>query len=142
MTTPMSNDKLLSLLAESLDDDRPPPDAIDAAYAAYGWRTLDADLAQLIEDSQVEVVGFREAAFSRIVAYRTEYGGIEVSIDGDHCQIDVDPAPTTLIARRTSGTSELDVDENGRATMAELSGPVRFEITWSTGRALTPWLTF
>ncbi len=141
MTAPMNDDNLLSLLGETLADDRPPPDAIEAAYAAFGWRTLDADLAQLIEDSQVEVVGFREAAFSRIVGYETDFGTIEVSIDNDLFQIELSPVPVKVMLDQTSGSRELALDDAGRASASGMSGPVRFEITWAEGSALTPWLT-
>ncbi|MDH3679298.1 MAG: hypothetical protein OEV40_05035 [Acidimicrobiia bacterium] len=141
MTAPMNDDKLLSLLGESLADDRPSADAIEAAYAAFGWRTLDADLAQLIEDSQVEVVGFRDAAFSRIVAYETDLGTIEVSIDNDRFQAEIAPVPTKLVLRRTTDSRELPLDDAGRASASGVSGPVRFEIFWTGGSALTPWLT-
>lgn len=141
MTAPMNDDELLTLLAESLADDRPPADAIEAAYAAYGWRTLEADLAQLIEDSQVEVVGFRDAAYSRIVSYETDLGTIEVSIASDAVQVVIDPLPAELVLRRTADSRELPVDDAGRASASGLSGPIRFEITWPEGSALTPWLT-
>ena len=113
MTTPMDDDHLLSLLAESLADTRPPADAVEAAYAAYGWRTLDADLARLIEDSQVEVAGFREAAFSRIVAYETDFGTIELSIDNDIVEARVTPPPETLLLCQVSGTADKIVDFPG-----------------------------
>lgn len=141
MTAPMNDDKLLSLLGESLADDRPPTDAIEAAYAAYGWRTLDADLAQLIEDSQVEVVGFRDAAYSRVVAYETDLGTIEVSIDNKHFRAEITPIPTKLVLRRTTDSRELAVNDAGQASASGVSGPVRFEIFWEQGSALTPWLT-
>lgn len=141
MTTPMNDDKLLSLLSESLADDRPSPETVEAAYAAFGWRTLDADLAKLIEDSQVEVVGFREAAYSRIVTYETEVGAVEVSIDQDRFEILVTPAPTRLLLCQVPDSRELTVDGDGRASASAISGPVRFEITWPDGSTLTPWLT-
>lgn len=141
MTAPMNDDKLLSLLGESLADDQPPADAIEAAYAAYGWRTLDADLAQLIEDSQVEVVGFRDAAFSRVVAYQTSFGTIQVSIDNNVFEASISPAPAKLLLRQTTDSRELAVNDAGRASASGVTGPVRFEITWPGGSALTPWLT-
>jgi hypothetical protein len=137
----MNDDDLLSLLREALVGDEPPVDAMEAAHAAYGWRTLDADLAQLIEDNQVEVVGFREEAFSRIVSYETDAGTIEVSIDNDLVVAQVAPATATLVLRRTTDSRELALDAAGRASVSGVSGPIRFEISWDERTALTPWLT-
>ena len=141
MTTPMNDDDLLTLLREALVGDEPPADAMEAAYAAHGWRTLDADLAQLIEDNQVEVVGFRDAAFSRIVAFETDAGSIEVSIDNDVVVATLTPSPTKLVLRRTTDSRELAIDDAGRASVSAVSGPIRFEITWGDATTLTPWLT-
>lgn len=141
MTTPMNDDDLLTLLREALVGDEPPADAMEAAYAAHGWRTLDADLAQLIEDNQVEVVGFRDAAFSRIVSFETDAGTIEVSIDNDVVVADLTPRPTKLVLRRTTDSRELPVDDAGQASVSGVSGPIRFEITWADTTTLTPWLT-
>lgn len=141
MTSPMNDDDLLTLLREAMAGDTPPADAMEAAYAAHGWRTLDADLAQLIEDNQVEVVGFRDAAFSRIVAFETGAGSIEVSIDNDLLVATLTPPPTKLVLRRTTDSRELAVDDNGRASVSGISGPIRFEISWEEGTTRTPWLT-
>ena len=141
MTEPMNDDDVLSLLAESLDDDQPPVEVIEAAYAAYGWRDVDAAIARLVEDSQVEVVGFRHAAFSRVVAYETDHGTAELSIDHRAFAITVAPRPGKLVLRQPSSSRELAVDDAGRASASGIAGPVRFEIAWSTGTACTPWLT-
>lgn len=141
MTAPMNDDDLLTLLREALVGDTPPADAMEAAYAAHGWRTLDADLAKLIEDNQVEVVGFRDAAFSRIVSFETDAGTIEVAIDNDLVVANLTPVPAKLVLRRTTDSRELAVDEAGRASASGVSGPIRFEITWADTTTLTPWLT-
>jgi hypothetical protein len=137
----MNDDDVLSLLAESLAGERPPVEAIQGAYAAYGWRTLDAELARLTDDSQVEVVGFRDAAFSRVVAFETDHGRVELSVDHHDFDIVVSPRPDKLVLRRLSDTSELAVDDAGRAAASDVSGSIRFEITWAAGTARTPWLT-
>jgi hypothetical protein len=137
----MNDDDVLSLLAESLADDQPPAVAVEGAYAAYGWRNLDAELARLIEDSQVEVVGFRDAAYSRVVSYETEHGTVELSVDHQIFSITVSPQPQKLVLRQLSGGRQLAVDDAGRASASDVHGPTRFEITWAGGSALTPWVT-
>ncbi|MGF1597004.1 MAG: hypothetical protein ACFCVK_08720 [Acidimicrobiales bacterium] len=142
MTSPMDDDTLLSLLGDSLADDRPSDDATEAAYAAFGWRTLDAELARLIDDHHVEVMAFSQTtAFSRVVTYETGHGSIEVAIGDDTVELVARPAPVGVTLRRPDDRLALAVDDGGRASASGLSGPIRFEVTWSGGTTLTPWLT-
>lgn len=142
MTPPMNDDELLSLLSDSQADDGPPSVAMEAAYAAFGWRTLEADLAELIEDSQVEVVGFHQgAAYGRLVTFETASGTVEVSMGQDTIEIVANPVPTAIVLRQLSESQELTVDEAGRASATGVGGSIRFEITWPEGSASTPWLT-
>lgn len=141
MTESMNDDELLTLLAESLAEDRPPAAAIDAAYAAFEWRNLDADLARLLEDSQIEVVLFDTAAYSRVLSYIAEHGSVEVGVDYDRFEVVVSPRPQSVRLCQPDGHIELDVDADGRATADGITGSVRFEITWADGSTTTPWLT-
>lgn len=142
MTTPVNDDQLLALVAEVLAGDGPPPAALDAAYAAFGWRTLEADLAQLIDDTEPEVVGFDQwTAFARVVTLNTGYGSIEVSIDNDRLEVSVSPRPRRIVLRQPGSSAELTVDDDGRAAAEGIAGPVRFEVAWPAGAALTPWFT-
>lgn len=141
MTAPMDDEELLSLVSQALAD-KPPDVALEAAYAAFGWRTLEADLAQLIEDTQVEVVGFEQATtYSRLISYQTEAGTIELAIGEHRIEVAVSPQPTAVVLLRTDGSDVLDLDDSGRARTDGLAGSLRFEITWPHGSALTPWLT-
>ncbi len=132
MTTPMDDDALLALVADAVAGDGPPPGAVEAAYAAFGWRTLEADLAQLFEP---EVVGFlhQPQPAARVVTFTTDHGVIEVAIDGGHLAVTASPPVDAVVLRRPDGTAE----PIGRAE----PGPARLELTWSTGTALTPWFT-
>jgi hypothetical protein len=149
MTEPMNDDQLSALVADALADDRPPDDAVQAAYAAFGWRTLDADLAQLIEEAeagalpQPEVVGFgHEPLPARRAGFTTDHGTIEVSIGQHRLTVTASPRPLRVVLRQPAVAIELVVDASGRAGASGLSGPARLEFTWpSGGSALTPWFT-
>ncbi len=141
MTAPMDDEDLLLLLSQALAD-KPPDLAIEAAYAAYGWRTLEADLAQLIEDTQVEVVGFEQTGtYSRLVSYQTDGGTIEVAIGDRGIEVSASPVPTKVVLLGPDSAEVLTLDDAGRARADGLAGSLRFEITWPDGAALTPWLT-
>lgn len=149
MTGPMDDEHLLGLVAASLAGDRPPPEAVEAAYAAHGWRTLEADLARLIDDAAPEVVGFQQGPVcTRVVTFETWYGLIEVAIDPDGFDVVARPTPRRLVVRRPhdetdlalpgiGGDARLGVTVRGPA----VTGPIRIEATWPAGRAVTPWIT-
>lgn len=160
MTGPMNDEQLLGLVAASLDDDQPPAEVMEAAYAAFGWRTLDADLARLIDDSEPEVVGFQHGAVpSRVLAFETGYGVIEVAVAADGFEVVVRPAPVRVVLRRPDLAIELPLPDPASdppsATMrvpgpggtgsggtgSGGTGPARIEVTWTSGRAVTPWMT-
>ena len=49
---------LLSALGEMIDEIDPvPPEVMRAGYAAFIWRTVDAELAELAEDSMLAGAG-------------------------------------------------------------------------------------
>ena len=135
MTAPMNDDALLALVADAVAGDGPPPDVVEAAYAAFGWRTLDADLAQLFEP---EVVGFRHQPppAARVVTFRTDHGTIDVAIDGGQITVTATPPARSVLLRRPDGTEAPFPSSGGGVT-----GPVRLELTWPTGSATTPWFT-
>ena len=142
MTEPMDDDHVLALLADALGDDRPPADAVDNAYAAYGWRHLDDELAQLIDDSQVEVVLFRDSAYSRALSYRSEHGAIDVSIADDAFEVVTSPPAESIVMRHPSTVSPLEVSTEGKAQAEGITGPLRLEVSWGAGSsAVTSWIT-
>lgn len=146
MTEPMNHDDMLTLLGEALNEDQPPVEALELAYASFGWRTLEADLAQLIEDSQVEVVGFHQKAYSRLLTYDSALGTIEVGVDDDSFEVAANPAPHRVVAhhaaaQETAVSTEIDFDSHGRASGSGIRGSVRFEVEWESGSILTPWMT-
>ena len=141
MTSAMSDDEILAHLAAVLAEDRPPGDAMEAAYAAFGWRTLDADLARLVEDTQLEVVLFRQGSPSRRLSYESDHGTIALDVDDHSFELTVSPVARAVVVHRPWGSTELAVDAGGRATATGEPGPLRLGVVWDAGSAITPWTT-
>ena len=147
MTEPMPDDQLLALLAETLGDERPPADAVEAAYAAEGWRTIDVDLARLVDDVALEVAGFGTELWSRALAYTAGPARIDVVLHDDELEIGIAPAPAAVTIRWPTGAADLVVDTgsepgSGRFRWSGVVGPACLDVTWPDGsRARTPWMT-
>ncbi len=81
------NDELVHELRDLFGRTDPVPEVVvEAGKAAWGWRTIDADLAELLADSAVdrELAGVRsgDAGF-RHVTFETEETTIELEVSGE-----------------------------------------------------------
>lgn len=141
MTEAMSEQEILQHLTELFADDSPPADAMEAAYAAFGWRTIETDLAQLVEDSQLEVVMFRQGSHARLLTYECQQGAVDLGIDDHSFELIVRPGAVAVVVHRPWGSSPLQLDADGRAAADEPAGPIRFGVVWESGSTLTPWTT-
>ena len=74
------DDRLLDLLTRALSQADPVPEhVVEAARASFTWRTIDAELAELVYDSAgEELVGVRSAEATRQVTFRAP--GIEIEV--------------------------------------------------------------
>jgi hypothetical protein len=90
-------DDLLHGLRELFDrTDPPPPEVTEFARAAFGWRTIEADLAELLDDSALEA-GLATATRSGTTeARRLSFRGAELAIE-------VEVGPATAGSRRVMG---------------------------------------
>ena len=81
----IGDDELVARLAEALPKADPVPAAVtEFAKAAFGWRTIDAELAELVFDSAVdELVGVRSEDDTRQVTFRAPGVEIEVAVMAD-----------------------------------------------------------
>jgi len=64
--------------------DGPPPEVVQAGRALFTWRTVDAELAELVYDSLLDdgaFVGVRAAGHPRILSFEAGPVTLEVEVD-------------------------------------------------------------
>jgi hypothetical protein len=143
-----TDDQLLATLADALRRADPVPEhVLVGARGAFTWRTIDAELAELVFDSAVETTGVRSADTARQVTFQAADVEIEVMVidDGERRIVGQLVPPSQATVRLTSGDSvaETASDELGRFTFAGVRpGPVRMSVLDSSGTPLvqTEWV--
>jgi hypothetical protein len=128
-----------------------PPDLVREAAAAFEWRTLDAELAELVFDSlaERELMVVRGSAQPRLFTFQAGELTIELEVTG------LLPARRLIgqLAPASSGEVEIHcaghlasatVDELGRFA-ADLTGTGPFRLRWRSAGAphvvVTDWVT-
>jgi hypothetical protein len=108
---------LRSLLAAV---DPVPPAALRAAYAAIGWRTIDAELAQLTSDTAAgrELAHVRGQP-PRLLTFRSGELTIELEISADEGTVRLlgqldPPRAATVTVQSAGGSVTTEADERGR----------------------------
>ena len=77
--TLMADDELTELIAHALDANDPVPERVlEGARAAFTWRTIDTELAELVFDSARELTGVRSEDTDRQVTFRAP--GVEIEV--------------------------------------------------------------
>ena len=77
----VSDDDLLELVGRALRAADPVPDrVIEGARAAWSWRTIDQELAELVFDSAAELTGVRSEDTARQLTFRAPGMEIEVMV--------------------------------------------------------------
>ena len=142
----MSDDDLLADLARVLGRVDPPPDHVcEAAAAAIELRSLDADLAALLDDAEAPVgAGVRSGAdVAEPLVFEVEVGDVivEVEVEADELHLQVVPAEVLTIAVRSGrSVAEVTTDDVGRVSVpVPDERPVRFELTVGDRRVVTDW---
>ena len=115
-----STDPTFASLRSVIDRADPiPPTVVDAARAAYTWRTIDAELAELTTDSATAVAGVRSSSGPRLLTF--EGAGVEVEVDvaqtGSTRRLSgqlVPVGPAQVTVRWSSGSREATADDLGR----------------------------
>jgi hypothetical protein len=75
------HEPLLAELRRVLDLVEPiPAPSLELARAAFDWRTMDAELAELVADSAVDAVAVRAAGQPRLVTFEHGEDAIELEI--------------------------------------------------------------
>jgi hypothetical protein len=139
------DDFLLSLLGETLDETEPLSDELVAtvADAAFELRRLDAELADMIFDSEMSVSGTRGDDTARNVVFSKNGVEVELEIEADGHTLHglVTPADTTCEIETQLGIQTIEVDDVGRFDLIVVARQFRLIMTPPTGpRIATPWV--
>jgi len=140
---------LLSALGEMFDEVDPvPADVVRAGYAAFTWRTIDAELAELAEDSMLAGAGSVRGSDTRLLTFEAPRVSVVVEVTeiGEQRKMVGQLIPacsTTLRIEHPAGATTVDVDEQGLFSADSLpAGPARVALTTSDGGAVvTSWVT-
>ena len=144
------DDELLGeLRGAAMDFDAVPPHLIDSAKAAFGFRTFDADLAELLETH--ELAGVRAPAAPELLSFVASGGSIEIDVDAD---VDVDAGGRRLIGQIVPPASvdvtledadgrrhETTSDGRGNFVFDLPTGPTRLITEIAGGSVVTDWFT-
>ena len=130
----VSDDELLALVGHALRVADPVPDRVLAgARAAWTWRTIDEELAELVFDSAAELTGVRSEDTARQLTFRAPGMEIEVMIVDEASRRLVGQLipPGAFTVQLVVGDQLLDetTDRLGRFTFESVApGPVRISV--------------
>lgn len=155
MTIEPAFDPLLDELRGVVDRADPVPDAVvRAAKESFVWRTIDADLAALVNDSAAHdtaaaAAAVRAGGAARLLTF--EAPGVEVEVEvgevGQGRRLTGQLVPVSrarIIIRSMTGAVDVVADEFGRFSAdAVPAGTVRLEIEreGSTSPVVTSWVS-
>jgi hypothetical protein len=115
VTAPDDDDRLLGELGDAVRAGRAVPERFRAAArAAYGWRTVDAELAELTADTSAPLAGARAGApAARTLRFRAGELEVEVELTADALQGQLVPAGPGRIALETPGGAARESEVDG-----------------------------
>ncbi|TDE00107.1 carboxypeptidase regulatory-like domain-containing protein [Jiangella asiatica] len=146
------DEQLLDRLREVLEaTDPPPPALVDAAKASLAWRTVDAELAELVADSTTELAAaVRAADPPRLLTFTAGETIVVLEVVGDADARRVmgqilAPAPAAVEVRHAAGALSVDADADGRFRAAAVpAGPISVTCRFPDGArptVVTSWVT-
>ncbi len=140
----LTDDQLVAELREAVAEaDLVTDRQREAARAAFTWRTVDEELAELLHDSALESAGVRGDDDARTLSFASGPLTLEVEIDGEDVigQV-VGQAATSVVLQRAGTPDEtLAVDPSGFFRAAGVaSGPVRFVVQAGDWTLTSPWV--
>ena len=136
--TDHTDDQILDALASALAElDPPPAHVIAGAKEALTWHAIDADLAQLVYDSQADH-GAEVRGETREITFRAPGIEVEVMVTADQQRTllgQIVPAQTADIELRHGGDRDrAQADTLGRFRFERVaSGPVKLTVVTPTG---------
>lgn len=128
-----------------------PPEVHEAARAAFGWRRLDADLAELLQDTALDddrLAGVRTAGSSgpRLLTFEVDHLTVEVEVTsvGERRRLVgqlVPPQAATVEVRHRTATTALGADHLGRFAAEVVRGPASLRCRLASGTVVeTGWV--
>jgi len=143
--------RLLTDVGEMFDSVDPvPPAAVQAGYAAFTWRTMDAEFAELCEDSMLagSAAGGIRGSDTRLLTFEAPSVNVVVEVTdiGERRKLVGQVIPVLAGALRIehpAGSTTVDVDEQGLFSAESVpSGPARIALSVPGGGAVvTSWVT-
>jgi hypothetical protein len=107
-----------------------PPYVLDAAKAAIGWRLIDSELAELVEDTELTpITGLRAGTAPRLVTFEADALTVEVEVatTGDRRRLMgqlVPPSAGEIEIRNAVRTQVVEADDLGRFSASDVpAGP-------------------
>ncbi len=142
-----SDDDLMAELAEAVAE----RDAVtdrrrEAARAAFTWRSVDAELMELLHDSALEAGAAVRGAGDpgRMLSFGRGGLIVELEVGAGAVTGQVLPAQDATLTLQTTGAEDRTVAADGAGffRIEEVgSGPVRFVVTTSEHTLTTAWVT-
>jgi hypothetical protein len=130
-----SDDQLMALLAAGDVVPEVSERSLELARAAFDWRTLDGELAELVADSALDqAVALRSAATPRLVSFEGRNVLMELEIEArDDARIITGrlfprQEATVEVIRLVGSAQVVETDVDGRFEVEVPAGPVAFDV--------------
>lgn len=147
MTTPPDDDEQLvaDLRAAVEHAGAPSEQMIAAAEAAYSWRTIDAELAALSEDSFADgaVLAHAAAAPVRTMVFAASRLSVEISVSDQQLAGQLAPAMagSVTVSGPAGELGRATIDDDGHFALPRPGhGPVRLRVSTGSGALITEWV--
>ena len=141
------DDALMAALSEAVaESDAVTDRRREAAQAAFTWRSVDAELMELLHDSALEAgAAVRGAADTgRLLSFGRSELTIELEVGAGAVTGQVLPAQDATVTLQATGAEDRTVAADGAGffRIEQVgSGPVRFVVTTSETTLTTVWVT-
>ncbi|GAA3685905.1 hypothetical protein GCM10022237_50520 [Nocardioides ginsengisoli] len=148
----MTDDELLAMLGEAVAEEAAVSDRRRAAArAAFTWRSVDAELAELLHDSALDAgaaIRSSGATEPRTLSFGHTGLTLEVEVDGDALLGQViggsasDAPATVVLERPDADPASVVADVGGFFRIDGVgTGAVRFVVQQAGWSLTTPWVT-
>jgi hypothetical protein len=145
----LPDDELLSALALALRElDPVPAGVVETGKTALSWRTVDAELAELVADTEVETAGASRVRAPRILTFAADDTTLVLEVTEEQNgrrllgQI-VAPRRAGIEAAHRFGTVTVETDDLGRFRIEHFpAGPIRLSlrVPGKASTVITPWV--